>query len=99
MKAVAIHGGIAAMVAHNCLTIFEAQQEFEGEQGSVVPAKSIWMNTTHAKTLRDFLNEEFPTPEAAKYKAVIGALQYIIQYPDAPNITDMAMKALEWEAK
>lgn len=49
-----------AMVSNNCLTILEAQQEYEGEQGSVTPAKSIWLNTQHAKLLRDFLNEQFP---------------------------------------
>lgn len=49
-----------AFVSNGCLTIMESQQEFEGEQGTVTPAKSIWLNTAHAKKLRDFLNEQFP---------------------------------------
>lgn len=49
-----------ALVNNGVLTIMEAQQEFDGEQGAVIPAKSIWLNTHHAKMLRDFLNEQYP---------------------------------------
>ena len=55
-----LNGSVVVMVNSGCVTIFEAQQEFEGEQGAVVPAKSIWMNVAPAKKLRDFLNEQFP---------------------------------------
>lgn len=64
MKAIAIHGSVAAMVVNGALTIFESLQEFEGESGTVVPAKSIWLNSTYAKKLRDFLNEQFPEEAA-----------------------------------
>ncbi|SYX85923.1 hypothetical protein [Paenibacillus alvei] len=38
----------------------QSQQEFEGESGTVIPAKSIWINKHNAKILRDFLNEQYP---------------------------------------
>jgi hypothetical protein len=97
MKAVAIHGGVAAMVTHNTLTIFEAQNEFEGSDGTVIPAKSIWLNTAHAKTLRDFLNEQFPTQESENYLGVFGALKWIAQHAEDDNIRNIAMNALGWK--
>jgi len=60
LKAQALSAVAVALVSNGCLTIMESQQEYEGEQGSVTPAKSIWLNTAHAKKLRDFLNEQFP---------------------------------------
>ncbi|WP_426447599.1 hypothetical protein ACP26L_25685 [Paenibacillus sp. S-38] len=64
--AAALNNTVVAMVSNGSLTIFEAQQEFEGEQGAVVPAKSIWLNTWHAKVLRDFLHEHFIFEEDGK---------------------------------
>jgi len=61
--AISLTGSIAAMVNNGSLTIFESQQEFEGEQGAVIPAKSIWINKAYAKKLRDFLNEQYPIEE------------------------------------
>lgn len=60
MKAEALSACVVALFANGCTTIMESQQEFEGEQGTVTPAKSIWLNTAHAKKLRDFLNEQYP---------------------------------------
>lgn len=56
----ALSATVVALTNNEMLTILEAQQEFEGEQGVVVPAKSIWLNSTHAKRLRDFLIEQYP---------------------------------------
>ncbi|MEC0170843.1 hypothetical protein [Paenibacillus graminis] len=60
----ALNAMTVALVYNGSLTILEAQQEYEGEQGAVTPAKSIWLNSIHAKRLRDFLNEQFPKGEA-----------------------------------
>jgi len=62
-SAISLTGSIAVMVNNGSLTIFESQQEFEGEQGTVIPAKSIWINKAYAKQLRDFLNEQYPIEE------------------------------------
>lgn len=60
---ISLDGRSAAMVNNGSLTIFESQQEYEGENGTisaVTPAKSIWFNIQQAKKLRDFLNEQYP---------------------------------------
>lgn len=49
-----------ALISNGALTIMQSQQDYEGESGAVVPAKSIWINKHHAKILRDFLNEQYP---------------------------------------
>lgn len=54
------HTVVALWHVGGATSILETQQEFEGEQGAVVPAKSIWLNTAHAIKLRDFLNECYP---------------------------------------
>lgn len=62
-NAISLNAIICATVNNGNLTIFEAQQEFEGENGAcaaVVPAKSIWINSTPAVLLRDFLNKQYP---------------------------------------
>ncbi|ANY71678.1 hypothetical protein BBD41_03260 [Paenibacillus ihbetae] len=59
-KAQALNATTVALFNNGTITIIEAQQEYEGEQGAVVPAKSIWLNKYHAQLLRDFLNEQFP---------------------------------------
>ncbi|MFK4167217.1 hypothetical protein ACI2LM_13305 [Paenibacillus lautus] len=59
-KAKALNATTVALFNNGSITIMEAQQEYEGEQGAVVPAKSIWLNKHHAQLLRDFLNEQFP---------------------------------------
>ncbi|WP_374019031.1 hypothetical protein ABU162_04590 [Paenibacillus thiaminolyticus] len=56
----ALNATTVALVSNGALTIMESQQEFEGESGAVVPAKSIWINKHYAKILRDFLNEQYP---------------------------------------
>lgn len=62
-KAQALNATTVALFNNGTTTIMEVQQEFEGELGTVVPAKSIWLNTAHAKKLRDFLNELYPVGE------------------------------------
>lgn len=54
------HTTVALYHVGGATSILETQQEYEGEQGTVVPAKSIWLNTAHAIKLRDFLNECYP---------------------------------------
>lgn len=96
MKAQALDNGtVVTTTKHGSVAIMEAHTELEN--GSVMAAQSIWLSTASAKTLRDFLNEEFPTPEAEKYKAVIGAMELIASDPYAPNVASIAMKALGWE--
>jgi hypothetical protein len=56
-EARALAGHIVALHNHGSITIMESQQEFEGEQGAVVPAKSIWLNTSSGMELLKFLLE------------------------------------------
>lgn len=61
-ESIALNGSTVALVHHGALTIMEAQQEFEGEQGTTVitPSKSIAVAKYSAMELRDFLNKHYP---------------------------------------
>lgn len=48
------------MESNGCITILEAQQEFEGDLGAVIPAKSIWLNSSAGRRLQAFLNAVYP---------------------------------------
>ncbi|TYP68914.1 hypothetical protein [Paenibacillus methanolicus] len=79
----------AVLYNNGSLYIMEAQTEYEGEQGAVTPAKSIWLNTTPAKALRDFLIEKYPPEELTRLRGIEQALQDYMTMPGGGTAEDV----------